>query len=330
MTRVDRSYLAAGLALAVWVAPPRPAHAQSAQAEVLFRDGKNLIKRGKLGPGCDKLDASARLEASVGTLLNLGDCRDRLGKPASAWAAFRKAEALAKRTGGDDKRQAEAARRAAALEPRLSNLVIEVPSNVDGLVVKRDGEIVDPAMWGSALPVDPGSYAIVAEAPGYLAWRTVAPINLDTHREVVVVPNLERAPVAAPVAVEPGPLVGPPIPRRIVRDGGTWSATRELSIVLAVAGAGAAGTGIYFGLHSKDLQDRADQRCPVAACADPEGLRLNDQAHTAAQRANILYIAGGASVATAVVLWLVGAPGETVIVPTAGDHQAGLTMAGSF
>lgn len=333
MRRADRTYLAAALALGVaapLISPP-PAYAQSAEAEVLFRDGRDLIKRGKLAAGCDKLDASARLESSVGTLLNLGDCRDRLGKPASAWAAFRKAEAMAKRSGGDDKRQAEAAKRAAALEPRLANLVIEVVPKIDGLVVRRDGEVVDPATWNTALPVDPGSYAIVAEAPGYLAWHTVVPINLETRRQVVVVPELERAPAAAPAAAWPPP--GPADPAAVARPvavRGTWSTTRKLSVGLAVAGAGAAGTGIYFGVHSKNLQDRADQRCPLALCTDPQGLRLNDQARTAAQRANILYIAGGASVAAAVVMWLVGAPDETVLVPTAGDHQAGISLAGSF
>ena len=132
MTRVDRACLVAvvlgGLVF------PSYAHAQSADAEALFRDGRNLIRRGKTAAGCDKLAASERLESSVGTLLNLGDCREKLGKLASAWAAFRKAEAMAKRSGGDDKRRDEAARRAAQLEPRLANLEIDVPHGVEGLI----------------------------------------------------------------------------------------------------------------------------------------------------------------------------------------------------
>src|SRR5205085_9479358 len=117
--------------------------AQSAEAGTLFRDGRALIKAGKLQQGCDKLDASNKLEPRVGTLLNLGDCREKLGKLASAWAAFRKAEAIAKRSGKDDKRMTEAGKRATALESRVSNLVIEVKQPVDGLVIKRDDEVVD-------------------------------------------------------------------------------------------------------------------------------------------------------------------------------------------
>ena len=337
MIRVDL----AGLVIAGIVWQCATAHAQSAEAEALFRDGRNLIKRGKLAAGCDKLAASERLESSVGTLLNLGDCREKLGKLASAWAAFRKAEAMARRAGGDDKRQAEAARRAAQLEPRLSNLVVEVPARVDGLVVRREGEIVDAAQWSTPLPIDPGSYTIVAEAPGYLAWRTTVTVAGGAKRQVVTVPGLERAPAPPPPAAPPAepaaPETAPPAtalvggsvqPVVIVRP--TWSPMRKVSLAVGLAGAGAIGTGIYFGWKSKDLQDRADQRCPTAVCADPEGLRLNDRARTNALTANILYVAGGATLATALVLWLVGAPDETVLTPMAGDHQLGVTLTGSF
>jgi serine/threonine-protein kinase len=317
------------------------AHAQSAEAEALFRDGRGLIKAGKLARGCDKLAASERLETSVGTLLNLGDCREKLGKLASAWAAFRKAEAVAKRSGGDDKRQAEAARRAALLEPRLSNLVIGVDHRVDGLVVRRDDEVVDEAVWNTPLPVDPGSYTITAEAPGHAPWRTTVAIAAGAGRRIVEVPGL--TPVAPPPP-EPTAAPWPPPRPEMVRQPaspaqrGTWSATRAVSAVIAIAGAGALGTGIYFGIDARRLDNRANSRCPGAVCDDPEGLRLNDQAQTSASRANILYIAGGAALATAAVLWLVGAPGEVAVVPVASAPASpaakvptlGLAMTGRF
>jgi len=318
------------------------AHAQSAEAEVLFREGRDLIKRGKTAVGCDKLAASERLESSVGTLLNLGDCREKLGKLASAWAAFRKAEAMARRTGGDDKRQAEAARRAAQLEPRLPNLVIEVPARVDGLVVRRGSEVVDDASWGSALPVDPGSYEVIAEAPGYVPWHMTVQVSAGGKRQVVSVPRLERAPVAPPPEpiapapaspfAEPAPttVIVPPRPAVRYEPAGTWSATRKLAVVVALAGAGAVGTGVYFGWRSKDLQGRADQRCPTTVCNDLEGLRLNDRARTAALGANIFYVTGGAALATSLVMWLAGGPDATIVAPTASDRSFGVSMTGSF
>jgi hypothetical protein len=336
MTLADRACAVTVLAVTGIVCQLATARAQSAEAEMLFRDGRDLLKQGKIAAGCDKLVASERLESSIGTLLNVGDCRERLGKLASAWAAFRKAEAMAKRAGGpgDDKRQGEAGRRAAQLEPRLSNLVIEVPQRVDGLVVRRDAELVDEAQWSTALPVDPGSYTIVAEAPGYLAWRTTVPIGSGregARRQIVIVPLLERAPIAMAPDPTSGPAAGrEPAPSMVIARAGTWSAMRKLSVGVAVVGAGALGAGLYFGMHANDLRDRADQRCPLTVCADPEGLSLNDQAQTSARRANLLYIAGGASFATAMVLWLFGAPDETLVAPIAGDHHFGLAVKGSF
>lgn len=332
MIRVDRACVVAvvlgGLLL------PLSARAQSADAEVLFRDGRNLIKRGKVAAGCDKLSASERLESSIGTLLNLGDCREKLGQLASAWAAFRKAEAMAKRSGSEEKRRGEAGRRAAQLEPRLSNLQIDVPARVDGLVVRRNSEIVEAAGWSTPLPVDPGSYTITAEAPGYTTWSQVVTVAPGAKREVIAVPALERAPIAAapsePASTWPPPQT--PIGRttRVTVERGTWTKLRVASAVFGIAGAGALGTGVYFGVHTRSLQDRSDKLCPATQCASDEGLRLNEQAKTSASRANILYIAGGASLAAAVVLWFVGAPGETVIRPTMGNQTYGVSMAGSF
>src|ERR1044071_9787666 len=80
MTRVDRAWFVAVIIPVCLGAAAPLARAQSAEAEALFRDGRALIKAGKLASGCDRLAASERLESSVGTLLNLGDCREKLGK----------------------------------------------------------------------------------------------------------------------------------------------------------------------------------------------------------------------------------------------------------
>jgi hypothetical protein len=92
------------------------AAAQSAAAEALFHEGRRMVKAGKVAAGCDKLEASEKIESSVGTLLNLGDCREQLGENASAWVAFHKAEAMARRNGKDERRAAERA----AAPPRSS------------------------------------------------------------------------------------------------------------------------------------------------------------------------------------------------------------------
>ena len=111
----------------------------------------------------------------------------------------------------------------------------------------------------------------------------------------------------------------------------SFTGERKLGLVLGLLGGGAIGPGVYVGMQAKDLQRDSDALCPLVVCADPEGLRLNNRAQNAATRANIFYVAGGVAVASAVVLFIVGGPEErTVVTPTAGRDQVGVSVAGSF
>ena len=312
----------------------RSARAQSPEAEVLFREGKKLIQSGKLADGCDKIEASEKLESSVGTLLNLGDCREKLGELASSWAAFRKAEARAKHAGNDEKRRAEARRRAALIEPKLAYLVVQIERPIEGLVVTRDGAPVIDELWNTAVPVDPGTYELTAAAPGHMPWRTKVTVEPRVRRRAVTIPALEPAPepppapIVAVVAPAPRPSLAvhaAPAPR----GPGTWTTARKASAVFAGTGAAVLGAGAYFGWRSHSLADEADRRCPLVTCGDPEGLRLNGDARTAATRANILYATGTAAGVTAAVLWLAGKPGETRIKPGAAG-TVGVTVVGKF
>jgi hypothetical protein len=326
----------ATLATLVTLAIAPSAYAQSAEAEVLFREGRKLIKAGKLEAGCDKIEASEKLESSVGTLLNLGDCREQAGRYASAWAAFKKAESTAKVRGGDEKRRNEASRRALALEPKLSQLVIMVPGRVSGLVVKRDDEEIDAAMWNTPLPLDPDTYTIVAEAPGYKPWRTEVNVGTKLRRVVVTIPTLERAP--APVVEKLAPTELPvavvPSPALVVEKRSSpsmWTTSRKVAVGVGVLGLAAAGTGVYFGMRSKDLEDRSNEVCPGTICEDPNALDDNDRAQDYARNANILYVAGGVLVAASAVIWIVGGPDQEVRVsPTIGSGGAGVSLGGNF
>lgn len=342
MTRVDPRRPAFVTLLVTVLLAPAAVHAQSAEAEVLFREGRRLIKAGRIEAGCDKLEASERLEPSVGTLLNLGDCREKLGRLASAWAAFTKAEAMAK-VRRDDKRRNEATRRALRLEPRLSQLVIAVPAEVSGLEIERDGEVVDRALWNTPVPVDPDLYEIVAEAPGHKPWRTQLDVTGKLRRQTVTIPMLEQAP--PPPRDELAPTVLPPVtrappPRRPAPspapapqtfEPSPWTTPRKVAVGLGVAGLAAAGTGVYFGLRSWALQDDADALCPGRTCDVPEGLRLNDRAKRAARDANIAFAVGGGAAVISVIVWLVGGPDrEAPVTPALGTDHAGVALAGRF
>jgi|HubBroStandDraft_6_1064221.scaffolds.fasta_scaffold80851_3 hypothetical protein len=314
-----------------------PAHAQSVEAEVLFRDGKTLMKDGKIGEACDKFDASDRAEPSVGTELNLADCREKNGQLATSWAVFRKA-AVAAKTAGDAKREAEARRRASRLEPRLAYLTILVPdaSRIDGLQVARNGTTIDPELWNQGVPVDPGDYEISGQAPGHERWSAHVTIASDGQKASVEVPRVkpfaETKPASEPAPVVPAPVVARPAQPEATPT--TFTSMRKIAIAVAAVGVIGIATGAVFGSKANSLETQSDATCPTSVCNDPHALQLNLDAHSDARVANIGIIAGGALVAGGVVLWFVGAPraahDEVAITPVLAPGALGLSATGSF
>lgn len=319
------------LAAAVLLAIPTIANAQSASAEALFKEGRLLIKQGKLAAGCDKLQASEAIESSVGTLLNLGDCREELGQTASAWAAFTKAEQTARRASDDEKRRAEAAKRASVLEPKLTRFTIQISGAPAGTVVKLNGDEVGAAAWNTALPVDPATYTISVEAPGYTRWDGSVTLAAGSKARSLKVPPLVAAPRTTATADASLLVPAAAVDTRMVTRQRTWSTSRGVAVGFVVAGVATLGTGIYFGMRSDELSDRADERCPLIACADPQALQDNSDARAKATQANILYAAGGGALAVAAVLWIAGRPSDEVVVaPAISSDGMGATLMGRF
>ncbi len=338
--------IARALAVVCVVAAAAPVYAQSVEAEVLFRDGKKLLKEGKIAEACDKLEASDRLEASVGTELNLADCREKNGQLATAWAAFRKAAASAK-TAGDAKREAEARRRAGALEAKMSYLTINVGDKLEGLQVARNGTAIDPALWNAAVPVDPGEYEIVAQAPGHDRWSSRIKVASDAQHAAVDVPKLKAAGEAAvdkkpmPTEVKPKPAEAkaktepdeqpePPAPAHA----SSFTGTRKIAVAVGVLGVAGIAVGAVFGSKANDLESQSNKICPTATCNDMHALQLNSDAKSDALISNIGFIGGGAAVAGAVVLWFVGAPKaaqeSVAVTPLVGRTSVGLGLGGRF
>jgi serine/threonine-protein kinase len=185
------------------------AQVDKAAAEELFREGRRLMKEGKYAEACPKFEGSQALDPATGTLLNLADCYEKLGRTASAWAIFREVVELSRKE-GNDKRMTLADQHVQALEPRLSRLTIQVAaaSRVPGLVVSRDGKQVPDAAFGLAIPLDPGSHTLAASAPGYETWSSTVAITTDGTRATVDVPPLTKVPEPPP----PPATVSPPPP----------------------------------------------------------------------------------------------------------------------
>jgi hypothetical protein len=183
-------------AISLLAVAPGLARAQSAEADQRFKEAEALLEAGKVAEACGAFEESNRLEPSAGTLINLGLCKEKLGKLASALAAFRSALERVK----DPKKKAVATERAEVLESRVSRLTISIASEarVEGLAVSLDGRRIDEAEYGTAIPLDGGSHEIEAKAPGRRSWSKSIRIDPEGGEAAVRVPVLaEKTPAGA-------------------------------------------------------------------------------------------------------------------------------------
>lgn len=281
--------------------------ADKAAAEALFQAGRDLMNAGKYDEACPKFEASQHLDAGLGTLLFLGDCYEKAGKLASAWATFREAESIASGR-GDQARGQIAKTRYAGLEPRLSKLWIKVADGNDAaIVVKRDGEAIPKESWGVALPTDAGDHVIEASAPGKKTWSTTVNVAGEGANIPVEVPLLEAAPAVASAPAPPVPApkaaTEPIAPPPASHDGSTQ---RILSYVAGGIGVVGLGIGTYFTVHAASKKDDSLSHCLKAQqnVCDQTGVELRNQALSSADLATAFMIGGGVFLATGVVLFL--------------------------
>jgi serine/threonine-protein kinase len=301
---VPRRALCLPLACILVCAQVESAYAQrpdlTATAEQLFEEGRALLAQNKLAEACPKLAESHRLDPAVGTLLNLGECYEKAGKTASAWATYIEADTLARRLGQLPRAQF-AADRARLLGASLPRLSIDVSTTRDGakvvpVTIKRDGEVIAEPAWRTFAPIDPGEHRIEASAPGFHPFaRTIS--VAPGERAHIEVPALEAAAPAAKGS-SPSPL-------------------RTLGVVLVGAGALTTGAGLFFGTRARSKNDDARSNfCNGVTCTS-RGEALLSEADSAATWSTVLVSVGVTALVGGIVVFLAAPKGKTSSVASA-------------
>ena len=350
-------------ALSLW-APSRGFASDPAGAEALFDEAKKQMAQGNYTQACVQLEESQKLDAGLGTLFQLANCWQHLGKTASAWALFREVESQA-RAIGQGSREKVARDRAAALEPTLSKVFINLPddlalavaSDPSCLEVRRDGVRIGHEAWQKAMPVDPGDHKITAVVRGRSPWETTVTVSPDAKTVAVQLPPLKDLPgathaaqpavVARPAEPRPPPTApsapslgaASPMPGAsavepiLDNHGGT-----QRGVGWFFAGAGVVGlaAGGYFGAKWLDERDKSNPHC--AGACDATGVRLRDDARTMSVDAIVSTGAGAGAVIVGVAL-IASAPRSRIVesratqarvVPRVGPSQWGLDVVGAF
>jgi hypothetical protein len=331
--------------LAVALSAPAAARAEptaqdSAAAQSLYDEARKLTGSGQWAQACPKLEESQRLDPTPVTEFYLADCYEHVGRTASAWTTFLDLASTEHRTGGPKAadRERVAKNRAAALEARLTKVVIDVPADARtaGLVVKRDGEVVGEGQWGAPVALDPGKHSVEASAPGKKAWSTQEQIEGNGRVATLRVPVLEDVPAApaaaAPAAPAQGPAEAPTAPEA--------SHSSPLRIVgITAAGVGAAGlvVGAILGLQAiSKNSDSNNGHCGASAgftdpnACDLQGQGLRKDAVQAGNLSTVGFAAGGALFAAGAIMWLVAPSARVQAAPALGADSAGVVMRGNF
>lgn len=307
-----RARFALALSVALALAAGPALAAENAAADALFQQAKLLSDAKKWDAACPKFLASYKLDATLGTLLNLADCEEHVGKIATAWSHWGDAAEMARRTG--DKRADYATTRREALGPKLPKIQLDVVVGKSSLTVQRDGVKIDPAAFGVPLPSDPGERIItVMRGEEVLARKVVTAKEGQTSTLAIDLPATEAA---AP------------------KPGGARSPQRTAGY--AVLGVGIGLVAIAGGLELGAMSVKSGAACYDAFCT-PSGYAAVGKARTFANAGQWLGIGGLLVTAVGVTLAVTapkpGGPKQAAALwaaPWAGPTGAGFGVGGAL
>lgn len=302
-------FLRAALAFAAACGAAQPAAARAddvAVAQALFDEAMALKAKEEWAAACPKFASSYKLDPALGTLLNLANCYEKIGKVASAWARWEEAYQWATKNGDD--RAEYAMKNRDALVPRLPKLRIVVTNPVPALSIEQDTSKVTDAMYGTALPVDPGEHSVfVKRGDEVLKTEKVTVAEAQTVDVSLDLAAIEKA---AP----------PPKPKEGVVVVGPSPALRKVGWGVGAAGLAGVLTAGAIEIVAFSRKNAADEpgMCVNKLCT-PEGKALADEAARLAEVGQ--WVGIGSLVVTAVGVTLLIVTPSQVAVETPPDRK---------
>jgi hypothetical protein len=297
---VRRNRHIAGLVLLAALSSSAAARAQDirdpAAAEELFRQGRAASEKQDFSTACAKFRESNRLDPAVGTVFNIADCEEKLGRLATSWTLFQE---VVQRLPPADNRRAIAEQRASTLEARVPKLSIRLAhSDRTDVTVRRDGVSLGTASLDTPLPVDPGDHVVIVEAPGTRAAEFHARVA-EGESAVLDVAIGDALPATGEVSpgVNSGVPVATPGPNHTAAYG--------------VGGVGVAGllTGAIAGVLTLNKKSTVNSDCVGKQCSQA-GLDAANAGKTLGVIATVGLITGAVGIGAATYLF-VSAPSPT-------------------
>jgi hypothetical protein len=330
---------------------PLPAFAQNAaQAEVMFKEGKDLMGAGNYAAACQRLTASFKLDPQPNVELVQGVCFGKLGKTASAYNAFLDASNNLPK---GDPAQKYAADQAKALETQLLKVKMEMqPTVPQGVAIRFDDETKtrDKDFVDIDIALDPGDHDVYVTAPGKQDYTKHFTLKAgETAPHVIIVNMIDKT--KEELANENNKGGGQVI---VEKPETSWSTVKTLGMVgIIVGGVAVLAAGglqvLALTQHANATTEQKDSTfCPSlttlpnnpdTACQD--AVNYQNTAYAAQGAAIGVGIAGGVILIAGIVMFVVGgnvtktvekpAPAASwQLIPMVSPHLAGVGLTGTF
>ncbi|HEX7451430.1 MAG TPA: hypothetical protein VF294_04065 [Polyangiaceae bacterium] len=300
----------AGLVLVGTLFASAPARADDARdpaaAEELFRQGRAASQKKDFTTACAKFRESNRLDPAVGTVFNIADCEEKLGRLATSWTLFQE---VVQRLPSDDDRRTIASERARALEARVPTLTIHLAqTDRTDVVVRRDGVVLGAASLETALPVDPGEHTVVVEAPGTQSALFTSQVGAGEHASL----NVKLGTISTTTELRTD----------AARPTSAPTAHPSQAAAYVAGGVGVAGvvTGVVAGLIVLNKKSTVNSECDNKVCSQA-GIDAVHSGKTFGVITTVGFVAGALGLGTATYLFLSAPVAE---IPRSSAYLVGI------
>lgn len=315
-----RPLLAALLFGAAFATPARADDPRKPEAQKLLDEGLELHDKGREQEALEKFNAAYKIYPSPNLLFEIARTQKLLGNFVQALRNFRTA---VKNDLLHPKNRALSLEHIAELEKLLARVEISGPPGTK--VVVGDQTVTLPS--SEPLDVEPGTVlASGSKDDVRYEGKVVAQTGKVARLELTPIGKATTSEGHPPDAIEPPPA------------GGETPSNKARWIVpgaIAAVGLVGVGTGVFFGLKSQSTKDEFDSNdCSTKGGPDCE--KLHNRSGDESTVSIVGYVAGGALIAGAAVLWAVWPTarptqrGSTWLAPQLGSGHAGATLGGTF
>jgi tetratricopeptide (TPR) repeat protein len=314
-------HAAAMAALLALASSPRRAAAQDgdiAQAKKWFNEAAAAEKKGDCRAAVELFRKALAVKETPQLHLRVGNCQEKLGDLVAAEASYEKAVARAEQASNKD--ALEVAREELEdIRPRVPRVTFTLASPPSDLTLQLDGLPLAASSLETALALNPGDHAVVAEAGKV---RFDKSFTLAEKDRITVAIELPGAGVAG---ATPAPPVAPADP--VEADGG--GGPNVPAIALLAGGGAAVITGVVLVIVSYGKDSSIDDDC-----GGPERLQCDvSQKDDIESRIDSVNLFRGLGFGLAGAGLVAAGVGTTLLVTSSGpgagaEARSGATRAG--